>query len=110
MIDTNDNRPLNFKLDTELTTEHDSDELIKTQITMRVPQNYHKEPIISRLVSEHGVTVNIIAAILGENAKEDGWFNLELEGTSHQIQSAMVYLEELDLEVWDKSKNTDEAW
>ncbi len=109
MIDTNDNRPMNFKPDSEL-SEPDSDELSKTQITMRVPQNYHKEPIISRLVSEHGVTVNIIAAILGENAKEDGWFNLELEGTSHQIQSALVYLEELDLEVWDKSNNSDDAW
>lgn len=80
------------------------------QITMRVPQSHHKEPIISRLVSDHGVTVNIIAAILGENAKEDGWFNLELKGTEPQIQSALVYLEELDLEIWDKSKTDDEAW
>jgi L-aspartate semialdehyde sulfurtransferase ferredoxin len=81
-----------------------------TQITMRVPQSHHKEPIISRLVSEHGVTINIIAAILGENAKEDGWFNLELKGTEPQIQSALVYLKELDLEIWDKSKADDEAW
>lgn len=109
MIDINDNRPLDSELATEHNSGIDSDKT-KTQITMRVPQNYHKEPIISRLVSEHGVTVNIIAAILGENAKEDGWFNLELEGTNHQIQSALVYLEELDLEVWDKSNNTDDAW
>jgi len=88
----------------------DNNRLTQTQITMRVPQNYHKEPIISRLVSDHGVTVNIIAAILGENAKEDGWFNLELEGTSHQIQSALVYLEELDLEIWDKSSSDDGTW
>jgi ABC-type methionine transport system ATPase subunit len=84
--------------------------LIQARITMRVPQNHHKEPIISRLVSEHGLTVNIVAAILGENAKEDGWFNLELEGTNEQIQGALVYLKELDLEVWDKSKSNDEIW
>jgi ABC-type methionine transport system ATPase subunit len=89
---------------------NDDNRLTQTQITMRVPQNYHKEPIISRLVSDHGVTVNIIAAILGENAKEDGWFNLSLEGTSHQIQSALVYLEELDLEIWDKSSSDDDTW
>jgi len=94
-----------LKLDSD-----DDNRLTQTQITMRVPQNYHKEPIISRLVSDHGVTVNIIAAILGENAKEDGWFNLELEGTSHQIQSALVYLEELDLEIWDKSSSDDGTW
>ncbi|AFY73882.1 NIL domain-containing protein [Synechococcus sp. PCC 7502] len=88
----------------------DNDRLTTARITMRVPQNYHKEPIISRLVSDHGLTVNIVAAILGENAKEDGWFNLELEGTSHQIQSALVYLEELDLEIWDKSASDDDTW
>jgi hypothetical protein len=98
----------NLKNNLQLDPDEDN-RLTQTQITMRVPQNYHKEPIISRLVSDHGVTVNIIAAILGENAKEDGWFNLELEGTSHQIQSALVYLEELDLEIWDKS-SSDDTW
>lgn len=99
----------NLKNNLQLDPDEDN-RLTQTQITMRVPQNYHKEPIISRLVSDHGVTVNIIAAILGENAKEDGWFNLELEGTSHQIQSALVYLEELDLEIWDKSSSDDDTW
>jgi ABC-type methionine transport system ATPase subunit len=99
----------NLKNNLQLDPDEDN-RLTQTQITMRVPQNYHKEPIISRLVSDHGVTVNIIAAILGENAKEDGWFNLELEGTSHQIQSALVYLEELDLEIWDKSSSDDGTW
>jgi ABC-type methionine transport system ATPase subunit len=99
----------NLKNNLQLDPDEDN-RLTQTQITMRVPQNYHKEPIISRLVSDHGVTVNVIAAILGENAKEDGWFNLELEGTSHQIQSALVYLEELDLEIWDKSSSDDDTW
>jgi ABC-type methionine transport system ATPase subunit len=99
-----------FQLDSTDGISKDDDRLTKALLTMRVPQSYHKEPIISRLVSDHGVTVNIVAAILGENAKEDGWFNLELEGTSHQIQSALVYLEELDLEIWDKSVTDDDTW
>jgi len=99
-----------FHLDSTDGISKDDDRLTKALLTMRVPQSYHKEPIISRLVSDHGVTVNIVAAILGENAKEDGWFNLELEGTSHQIQSALVYLEELDLEIWDKSVTDDDTW
>jgi len=87
-----------------------SERLTQARITMRVPQSNHREPIISRLVSEHGVTVNIVAAILGENAKEDGWFNLELEGTEHQIQSALVYLEDMDLEIWNKTESDDDTW
>jgi ABC-type methionine transport system ATPase subunit len=84
--------------------------LAKHHITLRVPQTYHHEPIVSNFVSEHGLTVNITAALLGENTKQDGWFNLELVGTDRQIQSALVYLEELDLEFWDKQRQTEETW
>ncbi|BAY88206.1 MULTISPECIES: NIL domain-containing protein [unclassified Tolypothrix] len=71
------------------------------RIRLRIPKDYHQEPVISRLVSEYGVTVNITAAILGANAVGDGWFDLELQGTDTQIQSALSYLDELSLQVWD---------
>jgi len=100
----------NLPLDAKEANLGDNNRLTQARITMRVPQSQHKEPIISRLVSEHGLTVNIMGAILGENAKEDGWFNLELEGTIHEIQSALVYLKELDLEIWDKSNSDDDTW
>ncbi|MEE3718097.1 NIL domain-containing protein [Tumidithrix elongata RA019] len=92
------------------TSPEDDSRLMTNQITMRVPRNYHQEPIISRLVIDHGLLVNITAAILGENSQEDGWFTLELTGTSHQLQSALVYLEELDLELWEKNTNEEENW
>lgn len=41
----------------------------QARIRLRIPQNYHDEPIISRLVSHYGVTVNITAALLGANAR-----------------------------------------
>jgi ABC-type methionine transport system ATPase subunit len=82
----------------------------KHHITLRVPHSYHQEPIVSNLVSDHGLTVNITAALMGENAKQDGWFNLELVGADKQIQSALVYLEELDLEFWEKQNQTDASW
>lgn len=74
----------------------------QTRIKVRIPKDYHQEPIISRLVSNHGLTVNIIAALLSANAREDGWFDLELQGTVPQIESALVYFNELDLETWSK--------
>lgn len=97
------NHNLNLKF------ENTDDGLVKVGFTLRVPQDYHREPIITQLVAKHGLTVNIVGAILGENTTEDGWFNLELKGTSAQIQSGLVYLKELDLEIWDKN-STDDNW
>jgi ABC-type methionine transport system ATPase subunit len=71
------------------------------RIRLRIPKDYHQEPVISRLVSHYHLTVNIMAAILGRNANGDGWFDLELRGTIADIESALVYLNELDLEIWN---------
>jgi ABC-type methionine transport system ATPase subunit len=83
---------------------------IQTRIRIRIPKKYNDEPVISRLISHYGVTVNIAAALLGANARDDGWFDLELRGTSAQIQSALTYLKEMDLEIWDESTTQEDAW
>jgi len=70
------------------------------RIRIRIPKQYHHDPVISRLVSDYHLTVNIQAAVLGANAIGDGWFDLELQGTIGAMESAMTYLNELDLEVW----------
>jgi ABC-type methionine transport system ATPase subunit len=75
----------------------------QTRIRIRIPKNYHDEPVISRLTSQHGLTVNITAALLGANARDDGWFDLELRGTREHIRSALLYLNELDLEIWNEN-------
>lgn len=82
-----------------LTTQTD-DRSTEQRIRLRIPKHYHQEPVISQLVSRYSLTVNIVAAILGANANGDGWFDLELKGSHAHIQDALVYLSELDLEVW----------
>ncbi len=77
------------------------------RIRLKIPQEYHQEPVISRLISDYHLTVNITAAILGANAVGDGWFDLELKGTEAQIQSGLTYLHDLELEVWDDTKTSD---
>ncbi|WP_445637640.1 ABC transporter [Nostoc sp. DSM 114161] len=77
------------------------------RIRLRISKDYHQEPVISRLVSDYNLTVNITAAILGANAVGDGWFDLELKGTEAQIQSGLAYLHDLELEVWDETKTSD---
>jgi NIL domain len=51
------------------------------------------------------LTVNITGALLGANAIGDGWFDLELQGTNSHIESALTYLNELDLEIWNSSES-----
>ncbi|MBD2448832.1 NIL domain-containing protein [Nostoc sp. FACHB-152] len=82
-----------------------SKDILKSKrIRLRIPKDYHQEPVISQLVSDYGLTVNITAAILGANAVGDGWFDLDLKGTDTQIQNALNYLQHLELEVWDDNQ------
>jgi hypothetical protein len=87
-----------------------ADHLTTANITLRIPKDYHDVPVISRLVSEHGLVVNIGAAMMGEDSRTEGWFKLELRGKQSQIESALVFLEELDLEFWSNDRPTDEMW
>ncbi len=80
----------------------------QTRIRLRIPKRYQQEPIISNLITQHGLTINIRAALLGANAREDGWFDLELHGPSIQIESALMYLNDLDLEIWHD--NNEDGW
>ncbi|MDM3856477.1 MAG: NIL domain-containing protein [Aphanizomenon gracile PMC649.10] len=81
--------------------------LINKRIRVRITQDHHQEPVISRLVSEYGLTVNIKAAILGQNAVGDGWFDLDIQGTETQIQNGLTYLRELNLQIWDENSISD---
>ena len=80
----------------------------QTRIRMRIPKEYHQEPVISRLVSQYGLTVNVNAALLGVKSSDDGWFDLELHGTADQIETALIYLNDLDVEIWSNSTEPDE--
>jgi ABC-type methionine transport system ATPase subunit len=82
----------------------------ETRIRIRIPRQLSNEPIISRLISHYGVTVNIAAALLGANGRDDGWFDLELRGTSRQIESALIYLDEMDLEIWGDANAEQDGW
>ncbi len=109
-IQSSDNFQANSVESVNSTAELGTNRSIQTRIKIRIPKAFHEEPVISRLVSHHGVTVNITAALLGANARDDGWFDLELRGTKHQLQSALTYLDELDLEIWSQSTAEEDSW
>lgn len=89
-----------FDSTVQLSSIGNDQRLAYTRIRIRIPKSYQQEPIISNLISQYGLTVNIAAALLGANAREDGWFDLELQGALPQIQSALLYLNDLNLEIW----------
>ncbi len=80
------------------------------ELKLRVPQSYHQEPIISQLISKYQLKVIFLSAILGKNGQGDGWFNLKLLGTSQEINNALIYLAELDVEVWHEQDLELDGW
>ncbi|MBW4507692.1 MAG: NIL domain-containing protein [Scytonematopsis contorta HA4267-MV1] len=66
---------------------------------IKMPGNYHRQPVISRLVSRYGLTLNITAASLGHNHENDGWFEIEMSGNSEQLVLSLSYLQQLGVDV-----------
>lgn len=83
---------------------------IQTRIRVRIPKQYQKEPVISDLITRYGITVNIAAALLTPNAREDGWFDLELSGAASKVRVALDYLNDLNMEIWHESEDPTEGW
>jgi ABC-type methionine transport system ATPase subunit len=99
-----------FQLPPELSEQNDDQRHTQTRIRIRIPQQYHQEPVISNLITQHQLTVTITAALLGANAEGDGWFDLQLQGSTAQIRAALLYINDLDLEIWCDSNAQDESW
>lgn len=77
-------------------------------LRLRIPEDLHGEPVISHLTSHYGLVVNIVSATLGVNAGS-GWFHLSLKGTQAQIQTAIAYLNDLDIEIWEDEHDSNTA-
>jgi len=80
------------------------------RLKIRVPKRYQQEPVISELGTRHNLKVNILAAVLGANGEGDGWFDLNISGRAEDIDNALVYLSDLDVEVWNKSESGHTGW
>ncbi|MBD2515554.1 NIL domain-containing protein [Nostoc sp. FACHB-973] len=72
----------------------------RLRLQLCVLKSYYEEPVISKLVSRYGLTVNITSALLKPDTQDDGWFNLDLWGRTKQLYSSLSYLEKLGLPIW----------
>lgn len=83
---------------------------LQKRVRLRIPPQYRQEPVLSDLISHYGITVNITAALLSGNARSDGWFDLELRGSQSQLDSALGYLNDLNLETWIDGDRETDGW
>jgi L-aspartate semialdehyde sulfurtransferase ferredoxin len=83
-----------------------------TQIRLRlyIPPHYHQEPVISRLISEYDLRINITGAMLGENTNWQGCFDLEICGNLPQISRCLAYLESLNMKIKGKPNACGDSW
>ncbi len=79
----------------------------QTHIRVRIPKSCHSAPVISNLINRYGLKVNILGALLGANGKEDGWFDLELNGKAATLCDALLDLVELEADIWFDSEADD---
>ncbi|MGA7932229.1 MAG: NIL domain-containing protein [Kovacikia sp.] len=84
--------------------------LNQIRLRVQIPARYRQEPIISRLISKHGLVVNILGAMLRGNSEEQGWLDLELRGTAQQIRSGLIYLESFQLKLVGKPNSDGDSW
>lgn len=81
----------------------------RLRIRVLIPQLYRQEPIISRLIVNHDLTVNIIGVILKAD-HQLGQFDLELSGTVGQLQTGLTYLSSLNLVIQGKPNVDGDGW
>jgi hypothetical protein len=74
----------------------DDNHLIQTHIRLQIPKNFHRESVISRLISEHRIAINVTSAPAATNLRCDRWFTLELRGKVKQVRNALAYLNEIN--------------
>lgn len=75
------------------------DHSVVSQICIRVPQFYLRQPVLCRLISSYGLTVNITAAFLDADNKKDGWLRMEIQGSEQDVKAGIDYLQTLNIEV-----------
>lgn len=78
------------------------------RLQVKIPRSLQTEPVLSRLVSDYGLVVNFHGAWLGSNGRDDGWFDLLLEGSEPAIDAALAYLKQQGVEFWTEFPS--EGW
>lgn len=89
---------------------HDKNQITQIRVCVYIPKSYLNEPVISRLISDYGLIVNITGAMLEANTDSAGRFDLEIRGSVAQINHGIAYLESLNLKIIGKPHVNGDSW
>lgn len=89
---------------------YEKSQITQIRLHLHIPKSYIQEPVISQLISVHGLIVNITKAMLGSNTNGEGYFDLVLKGTITQISSGLAYLESLNIKIEGKPNTDGDGW
>lgn len=79
------------------------------RLRLEIPVVYHQEPILSRLISQFKLVVNITEAKLNQGNAES-YCDVELRGTPQQINQGLSYLKSLNVQMLGKPNTAEEDW
>lgn len=82
----------------------------QVRLQLHIPACYRQEPIISQLIAQYGLVVNITGAVLGDNTAGQGCFDLELRGTPQQISRGLENLRSLNVRLIGKPNPGGDCW
>ncbi len=77
-----------------------ADRQVSYSVDINIPQRLHQNPVLANLISNYDLIVNFHAAVLDRKATGGGWFNLSLEGDLQDIEQALNYLRDLEIEIF----------
>lgn len=89
---------------------HRNPSTIKIRLQLSIPYCYAQTPILSRLISQYHLSVNILAAKLEKNHNASGIFDIELQGTTQKISQGLDYLNSLNLKILSKANIDGDSW
>lgn len=81
----------------------------QVRVQVHIPADYRNEPILARLALRHGLTFNILSAMLDPSPRP-GIFDLELRGGVEQIRAGLEELRSLRLDILGKANPDGDSW
>lgn len=82
----------------------------QVRVRLKIPAHYQNSPLISKLILNYGLIVNITGATLGEGNDGYGLFDLELKGPVDQIGQGLTFLASLGVTITGKANPTGDSW
>lgn len=92
-----------------VSTVADINQSVRLRIKLSIPQQSQQTAVLSQLVTDYGLSVNILCTVLDAD-HQPKQFDLELRGTIAQVNDGLSYLESLDALIKGKPNPDGDSW